>query len=230
MQHLLLLHGAIGASEQLAPIAQQLEDSFHVHLFDFPGHGGKELPSEFSIKIFAKSVLTFLDEKGIQTTSIFGYSMGGYVAMYLAKYFPARTDRVVTLATKFEWDPSIAEKEVKMLQPEVIEQKLPAFAGTLRQRHAPQDWKRVLVETARMLTQMGKENPLNHSDYADIETPSLVMIGDRDKMVSIDETAAVYKLLPKAQFAVLPGTPHPIEQSDASLVCDHIKRFLCGNG
>ncbi len=226
MQHLLLLHGAIGSSEQLKSLAECLQADFTVCTFDFPGHGGRESTSGFSIEFFADSVLQFLKEKEINSVSIFGYSMGGYVAMYLAKYHPEVIDNVITLATKFEWNESIAAKEIKMLQPDVIEAKLPAFAETLQQRHSPLNWKAVLRNTADMLQNLGKNNTLRIENYSTITTPALIMIGDRDKMVTIEETIAVYKQLPAAQLAILPSTPHPIEQVDVEYLAYGLKKFI----
>src|SRR5687768_6245802 len=107
MRQLLLLHGAIGSSEQLKPLADNLSKDFHVHLFDFPGHGGKPLPAGFSIQFFAESVVEYLNKNNLLKVSVFGYSMGGYVAMYLAKHYPLLIDHVITLATKFEWNEAI---------------------------------------------------------------------------------------------------------------------------
>lgn len=226
MHQILLLHGAIGSSAQLQPLAEALGREYHSHIFDFPGHGGKDLPVEFSIKLFAESVVDFLNKNNIIKTSVFGYSMGGYVAMYIAKHHPSLIDRVITLATKFEWSEAITEKELKMLQPDVIEQKLPSFAETLTHRHAPQNWKQLMRKTAEMLTALGKDNTLKLTDYTSIATPSLIMLGDRDKMVSLEETVAVYKQLPSASLAVLPATPHPIEQVDMGMLALHIRRFI----
>jgi pimeloyl-ACP methyl ester carboxylesterase len=226
MQQLLFLHGAIGSSAQLQPLQEALKDRYHIHLFDFPGHGGKEFPPVFSISAFAEAVVEHLDKNKLIKVSVFGYSMGGYVAMYLAKYHAPLIDRVITLATKFEWSEAIVEKELKMLQPDVIGQKLPSFAETLKQRHAPQDWRLVLQKTAAMLTELRKDNTLKPADYTTITTPSLIMIGDRDKMVTLEETVSVYKHLPAGELAVLPATPHPIEQADTGLLSMHIHRFL----
>lgn len=146
--------------------------------------------------------------------------------MYLAKHHPALVNNIATLATKFEWSESIAAKEVKMLQPDVIEQKLPAFAETLKQRHAPQDWKQVLHTTAEMLLQMGKDNPLKPEDYHDIQHQILVMLGDKDKMVSLEETEAVAKALPNAAFKILNDTPHPIEQVNTTILAELLTSFF----
>jgi len=226
MQTILLLHGAIGSSAQLEKLQESLQGHYNVHTFNFPGHGGMALPDAFSIPLFAQAVKHYLQEQRVGRVTIIGYSMGGYVALYLAKHHPELVENIITLATKFEWNEAIAAKESKMLQPEVIEQKLPDFAKTLEVRHAPQSWKQVMEKTKEMLLALGQQNALSLEDYASIQTPVQLLIGDRDKMVSLEETVAVYKQLPHAQLGVLPATPHPIEQVDMELLIFYIKRFM----
>jgi len=73
---------------------------------------------------------------------------------------------------------------------------------------------------------LGKDNTLKITDHAEINTPALILLGDRDKMVGLEETLLVYKALPNAQMGMLPGTPHPIEQVDVNLLGMMIERFL----
>ena len=194
MQHLLLLHGAIGAKDQLEPLAAALQDDFVVHTLSFTGHGGNSIPDRaFSIELFTLDVLGYMEINNIEQANIFGYSMGGYVGFYLAKYHPEKILKLVTLATKVDWDEAIAAKETKLLNAAVLEQKLPAFAAQLAERHAPQNWKMVLSKVCEMLINLGQKNTLMADDYATINTSCLVMLGDRDKMVTLDETVAVYK-------------------------------------
>jgi pimeloyl-ACP methyl ester carboxylesterase len=178
------------------------------------------------MQFFADAVLSFMAEQHLEKASIFGYSMGGYVGMYLAKHHPDKIEKVITLATKFHWDEAIATNEVKMLNPDKIEQKLPAFAESLKDMHAPFDWKTLLNKTADMLTSLGQNNTLKPYDYASIATPSLLLLGDRDKMVTLDETLAVYKSLPNARMGVLPGTPHPLDKVEVSLLAFLIRGFV----
>ncbi len=225
MKTIVLLHGAIGAASQLQPLADALSVHYTVHLLNFDGHGGEPLPNEFSIAHFAAQTAQWLQAHQLQSVTIVGYSMGGYVALYMARHWPQPVGRIITLGTKFQWDEPTAARETQMLIPEKIEQKLPAFAETLRQRHAPQDWKQVLHQTAAMMRNMGAQPPLGTEDYHNIACPTLLMLGDRDKMVTTTETLHVYSHLPQAQLAILPGTPHPIEQVDASLVTYMVQRF-----
>lgn len=227
MQHIILLHGAIGHSKQLNQLADILSVTHTTHHFNFSGHGGAAFPEKFfSIPVFAEELITYMDSNNIAEANVFGYSMGGYVALYASKYFPGRIQKIITLATKFHWDEAIAERECKMLDSEKIEQKLPSFAQQLMQNHSPNDWKLVLEKTRTMLIEMGKNNPLALDNYQSIDIPVLLLLGDRDKMVTLEETISVYKALPNAQMGVLPATSHPIEQVDANMLGYHINHFL----
>jgi pimeloyl-ACP methyl ester carboxylesterase len=227
MQHLILLHGALGSKDQFQSLVHLLEESFHIHTFNLTGHGGQPLPeSSFSIELFSEQVAIYIQDMNIEKANVFGYSMGGYIAMYLAKQRPDRFNKIITLATKFYWDEKTASKEVKLLDGKTIQEKVPAFAAQLQQRHAPVDWLTILDKTTELLTNLGKNNTLQPEDYTSITTPSLILLGDRDKMVTLEETLAVYKQLPNAQLGVLPGTPHIFEQVNLSLLAYLIKGFL----
>lgn len=227
MQEILLLHGAIGSKDQLIDLENNLKDSFSVHRINFSGHGDSPANTQpFSIPLFASEVISYLDENEIETINFFGYSMGGYVAMYLAIHHPTRINKIITLATKFKWDETVASKEIKMLQPEKMKELLPAFASSLQKRHMPNDWKTVLRKTSAMLTEMGKNNPIKPEEFIDIHNQTLLMLGDKDKMVTLDETLKIYKNLPHAQLAVLPNTAHPIEMVNMESLVNELKTFL----
>lgn len=229
--HILLLHGAIGAADQLKPLAAKLSKDFTVHILNFSGHGGRPFPEQpFSIPVFAEEVLAYLDENGLEQVNIFGFSMGGFVGMYLARHYPKHVQKLMTLATKFDWNKEIAIKEKQMIDPEKIVAKVPAFAESLAKRHAPNDWKEVLAKMSDMITALGEQNAMTLADCASIEIPVLLLLGDRDKMVSLQETLDVYKALPNAQMGMLPATGHPIEQADMDLVSYHLERFFSHEG
>lgn len=226
-QHILLLHGAIGAAGQMQPLKEQLSERYDAHTLHFSGHGGRQMPDEvFSIPLFAQDVLAYMDLNGWKKTVIFGYSMGGYVAMYLARHHPEKVEKLITLGTKFIWDEAIASKEIKMLQADKIEEKLPAFANTLKQRHAPNDWKEVLKRTAAMLWQLGQNNLLDEADYNMVSCPCSIMRGEADNMVSEEEGVFVCRNLKQASLVELQNTPHPIEKAPLGILVREIESFL----
>jgi len=224
---LILLHGALGSKKQFIPLIDTLKTDFNVHTLDFSGHGGLALPAgDFSIELFANDVVVWMDSNNISSIHIFGYSMGGYVALYMAKHFPERVLKVFTLATKFDWSETIAEKEIKMLNPDKIEEKVPAFAKTLAERHAPQDWKHIMLKAAEMMRKMGGNNPMKESDYLSTTQPAVIAVGEDDNMVTRDETVNVSRLLRNASFLSLEDTEHPIEKADLYKLTREMKQFF----
>ena len=87
MPKILLLHGALGSQDNFIALKKKLSDTFEVHTLNLGGHGGTAMPDKLTISYFAKEVLAFLDQNNIDKTNIFGYSMGGYVGLYIAKNF-----------------------------------------------------------------------------------------------------------------------------------------------
>ncbi|MBZ0201827.1 MAG: alpha/beta hydrolase [Ignavibacteria bacterium] len=226
---LLLLHGALGCKAQLDKLRDVLADEFTLHTLDFTGHGGSEIPTEpFSIEMFASDIKRWQDASGVDEVNIFGYSMGGYAAMWYAKQNPKRTRKIFTLAAKFEWTPDIAEREVKMLDPGTIKEKVPKYAEVLMQRHGADKWETVLSKSAEMMRTLGADNTLTAEDYADMENEVLVAVGDSDKMVTIEETVSVYRKLRHGRMLVMPGTPHPLEHVDADKLACEIEEFFAG--
>lgn len=227
MKDLLLLHGAIGSSDQLEPLANLLKDSFKITLLNFSGHGGKSIPEDpFNIEMFADETVNLIDKGRLKDVNIFGYSMGGYVALYIARFFTGRINKIFTTATKFDWNEETSVKESKLLNPEKIMEKLPKFAGELSHRHSPDNWKIVLNKTAEMMINMGKKNPLTEKDLNEIDNEVLISVGDRDNMVSIEETVNAYRNLKNGKLLILPGTPHPIEKISAERLSYEILNFF----
>lgn len=227
MQPLLLLHGALGASAQFASLSLDLAASFTVYTLNFSGHGGRPIPKDgFQIDTFVADTLAYLDEMGLEKVDIFGYSMGGYVALSLAQTYPDRVGKIYTLGTKFAWTPDSAAKESKMLNPDLILEKVPKFADILEQRHAPTAWQEVLQHTATMMLRLGEAPLLTEEALQTIKHKTLISVGDQDEVVSRDESMRASKHLPNAEFACMAETPHPLEKVDKDRLCQWITNFF----
>jgi pimeloyl-ACP methyl ester carboxylesterase len=210
---LLLLHGALGSSDQFEPLLPFLEDHFQLHRIDFEGHGQSSLRSRpFRIEYFAEDVIEYLDQHSIDSINIFGYSMGGYVACYLASLQPDRVKRIATLGTKFVWNTEVARRETALLDPDKILAKVPKFAQALSDRHTATDWKTVLNQTRDLLWSLADHNLLDGENLARITQPALIIVGDQDNTVTIEEAEGVAKSLAHGQALLLANTVHPFEK------------------
>jgi pimeloyl-ACP methyl ester carboxylesterase len=229
MPDLLLLHAALGARSQFDALAAELGDDYRLHSIDFEGHGA-EPPSDrpFRIESFAENVAAYLDREGLAGVDIFGYSMGGYVALHLASTEPERVGRVFTFGTKLRWDPDTAAREVRMLDPGKIREKVPHFAAALQARHSGAGWESVLEKTAEMMLALGESSPLGDDEFAAIAHRVRLSVGDRDATVGPEETAGVYRLMPNAELQVFPSTPHPFERVSMPMIAGAVRAFFTG--
>ncbi len=208
-----LLHGALGASDQFEALAALLADSFEVHRLEFEGHGARPAADRpFRMEHFAANVVTYLDEQGLDSAHLFGYSLGGFVACLVGLAQPARAQRIVTLATKFHWDPTVAAREAGFLDVEKMRAKVPHFAQSLAARHTGAGWETVVNQTRAMLLALGESGGFTPTQAAGLTQPVRVMLGDRDRTVTLAETVAIYQALPQGQLEILPDTPHPLEK------------------
>jgi pimeloyl-ACP methyl ester carboxylesterase len=215
MKTILFLHGALGSASQLEPIQKAFESKGNtVHSFNFSGHGGVPFQNSFGIEQFAEDTLQYLNQHNLKQVSIFGYSMGGYVALWLAHRHPERVQHIITLGTKFDWSVESAAQEIKKLNAEKIQEKIPAFARILEHRHAPNDWKVLLQKTADMMVALGNKPLLTQEILQTIQHPTIIGLGDQDDMVDRAYSQQVAGFLPKGEFNLFENTPHPIEKVD----------------
>lgn len=223
---ILLLHGALGSKTQLEPLKKILEEKQKkVYSLNFSGHSGEPFSKDgFGIEVFARDVIRFLDESKVETIDIIGYSMGGYVALWLAHQYPMRVSNVIALGTKFDWSPESAQREIKKMDPEKIQIKIPAFARLLEYRHAPNDWIELLRKTSGMMFELGQHPLLEEKIFSTINHQVKILLGDQDDMADLNYSKTVAGWLPKGEFHLLNNTPHPIEKVDLRKLMEFVDK------
>ena len=70
----------------------------------------------------------------------------------------------------------------------------------------------MLARTADLMRGLGAEPLVDAAGLARITARIRLMVGDRDLVVTVDETVRGARALASGELAVLPGTPHPLEQ------------------
>jgi pimeloyl-ACP methyl ester carboxylesterase len=223
----IMLHGALGSAEQMKGLGASLNKNFDVHYLTYQGHDGKN-PGKFnfSIEFFSNDVVNYMREHRIRKASFVGYSMGGYVALFLARYQPELVNRVVALATKLEWTPQQAATEIARLQPAYIQEKWPRYAEDLQKLHGTKNWTVVLKNTADMMYRMGQHPPLTAHDFSRLSQIALLATGDLDDAATPEEIQKVGRLMPKGRYHIFENSPHPLQKMDLKVVSKEITKFL----
>ena len=225
-QPLILLHGALGAASQFDQLVIKLSPYFDIHTFDFRGHGADGYEGIITMELFVNDIIDYLDEHGLKRCDIFGYSMGGYAAVIAAMEHPDRIRRIMTLGTKWHWDAETAAKELKMLDPDTILEKVPAYAEMLRLRHAGQGWQALVHRTAGLISHLGYTGGPTEADFGRVHIPVCVCLGSEDRMVTKEESEYASGCMPGGVFKLLEGLPHPLEKVDISILAEEISCFF----
>ena len=224
---LLMLHGALGAAAQLHPLDGRLPGDLPILIPDLAGHGAAPLDGgAFSIGRFADQAAAAIAGGSTAPAWIFGYSMGGYVALHLAASRPELVAGVVTLGTRVAWSSDVAERECAQLDPAMIQAKVPRFAQVLAERHTALGWRRLLGHTAELLRELGQRPLVTFASLGTITCPVRLMLGDRDTSVSLEETRDAVRQLPLGEMEVLPATPHPLERVAPDRLAWTLRQFM----
>ncbi|MCC6865616.1 MAG: alpha/beta hydrolase [Ignavibacteria bacterium] len=201
----------LAQKDQFNELIPLLRNKYRVFTFNFSGHGGNEIPREtFSIKMFAGELSSFIKKNNLAPANIFGYSMGGYAALFASERKPELFGKIFTLAVKFDRTLEIADKEIKMLDTETISAKVPEFAKELVKQHGTDKWELVLAKTSELMISLGNDNLLKNGMLSNIQNEVLVSVGDRDKMVSLEETIFAYRTLHNSKLLIFPNTYHAL--------------------
>jgi pimeloyl-ACP methyl ester carboxylesterase len=176
---------------------------FQVVGLDCRGHGSSDKPHDreaYSVQAMAADVRGLLDHLGLETADYLGFSMGARIGLQAVLDFPERWRKAVLagLGTRGAIDqgPAIA-RALRGGPPEtpVAEMFFKFAAG-----HRGND----LEALAACIE--GPAPALDPARLASIKTPLLIVIGDRDELVSgADELVAE---IPTSRLVTVPGRDH----------------------
>jgi pimeloyl-ACP methyl ester carboxylesterase len=225
---IIFLHGALGISADIAPLMNLFEErGFKTFSFNFSGHGkNANLSTEFRIDTFANDLEKFIKVNNLIDPVVFGYSMGGYVALYhKANFEDSPIKMIFTYGTKFNWSAMSVSKELPMMDPDYLIEKFSHVAETLKAKHG-ENWKHIMRSTAHMMQNLERLDGLTREDMAEVDIPVFLMLGDQDRVVTSEETNFTKNWLHKAQVKTISHSKHELERSNLRTIADTIEENL----
>jgi pimeloyl-ACP methyl ester carboxylesterase len=211
---LLLLHGATsmgvhdwGAQRPL------LRTDFTLYMPDARGHHRTvyDVRDGWSRTVLVDDALAFADALGLERFHIMALSMGARTAVELAARHPDRVLSMLVIGPGLRPEPSASVARVRM-DPDKILAEDPIWAAELEQRHDPHQgggsWRRLLEairEDTQHLTEVMPE------ELRRIRLPVLLVAGDDDPWVPLDEAVRVKRQLPEGKLLVVPDCGHVVE-------------------
>jgi non-heme chloroperoxidase len=247
-----LIHGwpLNGASFEKQAMAL-VEAGYRVITYDRRGFGLSNRPSfGYDYDTFANDLNEIIIHLGLETFSLFGFSMGGgEVARYIGKFGSDRLKAVGFLGSiapfllKTPENPTGVEKVVFDGIIEGLQKDRFAFlkqffgnffnADEFRGKRISSEaleynWligcRGALMATIQSVTAWQEDF---RKDLQNLDIPVLIVHGTEDKIVPIQSSAEVLaKMLPQAQFEKLEGAPHGFLVTHADETTEILKGFL----
>ena len=94
-QHLLILHGLFGQSDNFATLAKQFAEFYTVHAIDLRNHGRSFHSEEMSFEAMSNDILTYLNHHQISSCYLLGHSLGGRSVIEFSYKFPEKVDKLI---------------------------------------------------------------------------------------------------------------------------------------
>jgi pimeloyl-ACP methyl ester carboxylesterase len=214
---LVLLHGSMGSLEMFRELMPAFARTRMVIAVDQQAHGRTaDIDRPLTYEQMAADTATFLRRLGIERADLFGFSMGGAIALQLAVSYPDLVRKLVVNASYGDDAiyPEVMGSLWTYFTPEM-------FAGSPMEaeyrRVAPDpDNFPALVLKVQQLTSEAKGLPAEA--IRAIAAPTMIVVGDSD-IVRPENAIALFRLRgggvpgdfaprPASQLAILPGTTH----------------------
>jgi pimeloyl-ACP methyl ester carboxylesterase len=216
-QPLVVLHGAYMTIETMGEILPSFAETRQVIATELQGHGHTaDIDRPLSYEQMANDVCALLEEIGIDKTDVFGFSLGGGVALQLAIRHPEVVRKLVVASASYTSDglyPEVREA-IETITPELFAGS-PIEEAYLRAAPNPDDFPTLVAKLKQLDLEPFAWPP---EDIQRISAPTLLIIGDSDG-TRLEHAVEMFRLLgggvfgdivglPKSQLAVLPGTAH----------------------
>ena len=219
---------------------RELEQHFRVVRIDNRGSGfSRFAETPFTVSDMADDVARVLDAADLASATVLGMSMGGMIAQEFGVRHGERTDALVLVSTRPPAPAYTAPKETGMLwgllgsprRGEALDTYFTrvwssATGEGFADREPASIEELVTQIVARPTSRHGLANQLRavlgwgHAErLASITAPTVVVHGDRDRFVDVENGRRIAALIPGSRYVELAGVGHlpPLEAPDALL-------------
>lgn len=243
-QPVVLLHGVTLQWWVWAAQFNTLPANYQVFAWDMRGHGGSTVGADgVTMESIADDLVALLEHFDLRDAIVVGHSMGGMaLGAFCAEHRKVQEERVARLmflATSAATMalPALAGGAVGLVNlitgstAELLQPRLrPSWRDTnlsallVRPVFGRHPTGKAIDEVRRMLADMDPEVARDsgraiathdvREDLASVEVPTLVVVGDADRLTPPAHARLVEEAIPGAQLRILPGIGHQVMQED----------------
>jgi pimeloyl-ACP methyl ester carboxylesterase len=214
-----LVHPGGADARAWGPNLDALAARFHVFTPERRGHGRTpDVEGPITYELMARDTIAFVERVVGGPAHLVGCSAGASVALFVALRRPDLARRVVLVSGVFHRDGWIASAIEPEAEPvEVLAHGYAELSPDGADHHP--------VVSAKLARMNWEEPTLAASELSGLTRRTLVMLGDDDE-VTLEHAIALYRALPDAELAVVPGTSHGLLHEKAALCNTIMLDFL----
>jgi len=217
---LLMLHGGLSSTESFEwQVLPAVADRFHVYGYDRTAHGRTGVRDGFyHFEFQTDEAIAYIEDVIKKPTHLLGHSDGGIIALLVAIKRPDLVLSIVASGVNYSWDCGLT-LVVDETSFEIDEDRRAKFA-----ERSPDEahWQEKIIRKAYEV--WASEPNISHDELATITCPVLVLNGD-DDVFDTHHGVDLYKALPNAQLAIIPGTTHTVLKEKNELALAIIRDF-----
>ena len=246
---IVLLHDIASSTYSWRHLIPALSELHRVHALDLPGFGFSAKPANapYTNSWFAGHVAAYMNAAGIESAIVIGSGMGGEIASELASIYPRRVRALVLIAPSGlpsdELDePPMAIRLATLPGAAAIAPLLPLrpfLASTLRAAYFDPS---LLADTdidahsrplqssgglTAFLTCVAREETFDRSMLVKgIDVPTLVVLGEVDRLVPRSVGRAYHELVAHSELAVIERAGHLPQEERPEATLAVVDRFI----
>lgn len=202
---LFLLHGYTLSSQAWLPYVKDFDEEYEVYLVDLTGHGKSEkFKEDLSIKNVAKDFIGLIDYLELDTINAIGFSFGGDVLYQVALIDPNLITSMITIGALGSWD---VNDYTNYLEAFTFENK-DNFPWLLTYHKTDEKIKALMYQFKNYTVHISNE------ELQQIKPEVLIMVGDNDDGIAIEEVARSKSNLPNSDLWILPDVSHGAHEGE----------------
>jgi len=221
---------------------EALKENYRVIAYDIRGHGNSDPGiDEFFIELFVNDLLHLMKKLGIEKSILCGLSLGGYIALNAALKYPDRFDALILNDTQCIADtPEIKENRCQAIiriMKDGVEQYANEIVKNLFALESFTKKENVIDTVKEMIINTPKQSLCNTlhalaerketcSRLKEINIPTLIMVGNEDKITPIAVAQKMHEKLLTSKLEIIPQAGHLSNLENPIAFNNHLVKFL----
>ncbi len=230
---LLMICGMVGVRQIWTPHVPELSRHFRLIMID-NRESGESDPERgpYTVSDMAGDCAALLGALSIDRAHVLGHSMGGFIALNLAVDNPASIDRLILVSTTpasgkaldrptpqldpSNWIADPVERTRRQLRSAAAPGYFDSHPDQLESVSQLMRGNRLSFEGMQRRMQATYSSHDVRSQLASIEAPTLIIHGDADRAISLENGRAMAEAIPNAQITVFENVGHfpQLERTD----------------